>query len=176
MKKILIMLTVGIFLGIAVIPVSVFAQADSIDQVRELKYWDQSRAFNGYTVLVQGRIIDMEGNLVWTFPNYATTGVDPDGTHLSQRTVSGRRQIVEWDLQGNEINVMPYQELNGGTDISQHHEIIKMYNSILGEETVAGIFYHNHTYDEAIANGADPDNNITPGQTNITRHPSFQSR
>ena len=167
MKKILILLTVGIFLGIAVIPVSVFAQADSIDQVRELKYWDQSRAFNGYTVLVQGRIIDMEGNLVWTFPNYATVGVYPDGTHVNQRTVSGKQQMVEWDLRGNEINVMPYQELNGRTDFRQHHEVRKIFNKILGEETVAMVVAQNHTYDEVIAHGADPDNNLTPGATNI---------
>jgi hypothetical protein len=75
--------------------------------------------------------------------------------------------MVEWDLQGNEINVMPYQVLNGRTDFRQHHEVRKIFNKILGEETVAMVVAQNHTYDEVIANGADPDNNLTPGATNI---------
>jgi len=168
--KTLMILAIGAFLAVTVAPVCVFAQGGGGGGgpavPNELVFWDPLRAFNGYTV-AGGIIFDMDGRQVYTYSPSSNVGIYPDGTIVRGTRIDGLRALVENDLLGNDVTVIPYQA-NGRTDLRNHHDVIKIWNNHLGEETIAAVMYREIDYDEAIAHGADPDNNISPGDTNIT--------
>jgi len=165
MRKISI-LAVCVLLAMVLSASSVFAQADTVDQQKELLYYDQYKAYNGYTVLPGGVIIDMEGNQVYSYSPNTSIGIWPDGHFLIGAIgTGGARGIQEVDFSGN-VYLEWYN--SDRPDLQQHHDMVQMYNTKLGAWTVAAIMYRSIDYDEAMANGVNPDTMTINEDTNIT--------
>jgi hypothetical protein len=124
----------------------------------ELRYWDQSGAYNGLTLFAASGttyLIDMTGSVVhkWTkvgtSPHLQSDGSILDATKDDPSGFGGF-QIVDWD--GNVT--WSYTEKRAG--YSPHHDFIRVYNPKLEKYTVMYIANKTITNAEALAAGADP--------------------
>jgi len=155
MKKTFVILAVGIFLAMAVS--SVYAY-EYMHGPTELTYWDQAKTHNGYTLFAPSGgettyLIDMAGNVVHTWPKFGSWAeLLPNGNILSTG-------ITETDWDGN--LVWEYRGENIANLERVHHDKVRIFNQQLGIETTLIIAEIKVFYDEAVANGSDPDNNIS---------------
>jgi len=160
MKKTFVILAVGIFLAMAVS--SVYATS-TLYGPTELIYYDASKAYKGYTSWSSGGygwMVDMEGNLVH---KWEKTGLDiyPDGHRIYNARGSGSIQELDWDG-----NVIVEWTNAARPEIRPHHDRIRIFNESLNEYTIlAVVSYRDITYEEALANGSDPENNISEDVT-----------
>jgi hypothetical protein len=123
----------------------------------ELLYWDQTTAYNGYTLFAaSGRsyLIDMEGNVVHTWqignnPQFLTNGNILDAAQDDPNNNKGWKEL-DWD--GNVI----WQYYETRKEYAPHHDWVKIYNPKLKAETFMYIANRTVTQEEAIAAGADP--------------------
>ncbi len=122
----------------------------------ELRYWDKSKAWNGYTLFDAGRntyLVDMEGQVVNTWP----TGKSPfllDTGHLIDR-VGGpgepaRFQERDWD--GNIV----WECVENRRGYAPHHDFKRIFNKKLNAPTTMYIANKSISHEQAIAAGCDP--------------------
>ncbi|MCE5228217.1 DUF1566 domain-containing protein [bacterium] len=130
---------------------------DALTRPTELQYWDQSRAFNGYTFFgVSGTtyLIDMQGRVVHTWP----IGTNPhllDNGHVldaSKDDPSGFGGFTEVDWDGN----TSWQYTEARSTYHPHHDFTRIYNPKLGAYTTLYIANKDLTYAQLVAAGADP--------------------
>jgi len=122
----------------------------------ELRYWDEDKAYNGYTLFGAGGttyLIDMEGNVVHTWPIGFGPCLLENGNLLD--TMNGRSlQLQELDWNGN--IVWEYVETREG--YAAHHDFRRIFNKKLNAYTTMYIANKAISHDEAIAAGCNPDN------------------
>ena len=148
------MLTVA-FLSIAT------AGAESLRTATGLIYWDQGRAYDGYTLFgAQGHnttyLIDMEGNVVNSWPVSGNPRLIDNG-HLFARD-GNELQELDWD--GNVV----WRYLETRPNYAPHHDWVRTFNPKLGEPTTMYLANRNVTHEECIALGCDPANDYTGAQ------------
>ncbi|MCX7017769.1 MAG: aryl-sulfate sulfotransferase, partial [Candidatus Sumerlaeota bacterium] len=123
----------------------------------ELRYWDQDRAFEGYTffgAMGTTYLIDMQGRVVHTWP----IGTNPhllDSGHVldaSKDDPSGFGGFTEVDWEGNKV--WEYTETR--STYHPHHDFTRIYNSKLSAFTTLYIANKDFTAAELIAAGANP--------------------
>ena len=124
----------------------------------ELLQWDETRAYNGYTLFAsagQTFLIDMAGNLVNHWPIGTNSRLLENGHLLSAvtDTTVGLKGFQELDWEGN--LVWDYRERREGYD--PHHDFLRIFNKKLNAYTTLYIANKSITHDEAIAAGCDPD-------------------
>lgn len=146
----------GVFL-VGVIRVAV--AYETLQGPTETRYWDQSRAWNGYTLFgARGTsyLIDMEGRVVNTW----TVGTNPrfldNGNLLDASTddPSHGAGFIELDWDGN--TVWEYHE--DRDDYEPHHDFVRIFNTNLNAYTTLYIANKTITHAQAIAAGCDPAN------------------
>lgn len=125
----------------------------------ETRYWDESRAYNGYTLYGARRtsyLVDMEGRVVHTWPAGTNPRLLDNGNLLDASTddPSHGDGFVELDWDGN--TVWEYYESRDGYE--PHHDFVRTFNTNLNAYTTLYIANKTVTYDQAIAAGCDPAN------------------
>lgn len=124
----------------------------------ELLHWDETRAYNGYTLFAsagQTFLIDMSGSLVHQWP----IGINPrlleNGHLLSAVTDAtlGLKGFQELDWEGNVV----WEYWERREEYDPHHDFIRIFNTKLNAYTTLYIANKSITHDEAIAAGCDPD-------------------
>ncbi len=131
---------------------------ESLQGPTELRLWDQTRAFNGYTLFAaHGRtfLIDMQGNVVHRWSAVGTNPKLLDNGNLLDATRDdpsgfGGFQEVDWD--GHVV--WTYTESRSG--YSPHHDFIRVHNPRLGADTTMYIANRAVSPSEALAAGANP--------------------
>ncbi len=123
----------------------------------ELRYWDEGKAYNGYTLFAAGEqsyLIDMEGNIVNIWPIGRKPRLLENGNILDQSSSSplGFRGFEELDWDGN--FVWEYYETRENYHI--HHDWMRIFNKKLNEYTTMYIANKDLTHEECIAAGCDP--------------------
>lgn len=123
----------------------------------EVRYWDSSRAYNGYTLFGSGGttyLIDMEGRMVhsWkigTNPRFTEGGtlLDAVGGNPSN---SNTWKELDWD--GNVV----WQYTEKRTNYHAHHDFAKIYNPKLGDSTFIYIANKDLTEQQCLDAGCDP--------------------
>ena len=120
----------------------------------EVVYWDQSKAYGGYTVVSPSRVdgvylIDMSGEVVKYWPELTGLYLAEDGTLVGSKRGA---DFVEVDWDGNVL--WEYSETR--ESYHPHHDDLRIYNAALGEYTRLYIANVDMSHDEVIALGADP--------------------
>ena len=130
---------------------------ESIQGPTELRYWDETNAYNGYTLFAaSGKtyLIDMAGRLVHTW----SIGTNPrllDNGHLLDAATddpSGFAGFKELDWDGN--IVWQYKETRTG--YAPHHDFVRIFNTKLGQYTTLYIANKTVTNEQCLAAGCDP--------------------
>ena len=137
-------------------------QAETIRNFTGLNYWDEERAFEGYTLFgAQGNattyLLDMEGNVVHSWPISGNPRLLDNG-NLFARDTDGSFNEVDWD--GN--TVWSYRETR--PNYVSHHDYVRAFNPKLGEPTTFYIANRDVSQEECIALGCDPANDYTGAQ------------
>ena len=137
-------------------------QAETIRNFTGLNYWDEERAFEGYTLFgAQGNsttyLLDMEGNVVHSWPISGNPRLLDNG-NLFARDADGSFHEVDWD--GNTI--WSYRETR--PNYVSHHDYVRAFNPKLGEPTTFYIANRDVSQEEYIALGCDPANDYTGAQ------------
>ena len=133
--------------------------AATLQQTTEMRYWDKTRAYNGYTLFGAAGItylIDMEGNVVNTWklgtnPRFLDNGNLLDATTDDPSGFAGLREL---DWNGNTI--WDYRETR--TDYHPHHDFVRIFNKKLNATTTLYIANRDLTNEQCIAAGCDPKN------------------
>jgi hypothetical protein len=166
MKKVIVILFVGIFLAATVCTVGAYHTHFGPS---ELIYYDASKSAGGYNLFSPFRgdrtyLTDMEGNVVNTWPWPEGFGIEKmatfneDNGYLLRRIkIGGHRapgethyQELDWNR-----NILWDVEFNS-PDEWHHHDYIKIFNAALGEYTYLSVIARRITHDQAIQAGADP--------------------
>ena len=159
MKKILTILILTLFLTASLanaLPVQAY---ESLTGLTETRYWDQSNAYNGYTLFAgagKSYLIDMEGRVVHTW-NMGTNPHFLENGHLLDATkddpsVYGGFQEMDWD--GNVV----WKYTEARSDYHPHHDFMRIFNPKLNAYTTLYIANKDLTNEECIAAGCDPKN------------------
>ncbi len=125
----------------------------------ETRYWDASKAYNGYTLFAAGGktyLIDMEGYVYnqWnlgTNPRLLDNGNLLDATKADPSGFTGFRE-VDW----NGATVWEYTEKR--STYFPHHDWVRIFNKKLNAYTTLYIANKNITNEQALAAGANPAN------------------
>jgi hypothetical protein len=124
----------------------------------ELRYWDESRAYAGYTLFAAAGktyLVDMSGKLVhaWdkvgTNPHLLDDGSLLDATKDDPSGFAGF-QVVDWS--GN----VTWSYTESRAAYAPHHDFTRIHNPKLGADTTLYIANRTITQAEALAAGADP--------------------
>lgn len=149
---------------------SVFALAaqESFMVTTETRYWDQAKAYNGYTLFGSGGmtyLIDMEGRVIhsWkigTNPRFTEGGtlLDAVGGNPSN---SNTWKELDWD--GNVV----WQYTESRSTYHAHHDFEKIYNPKLGTSTFIYIANKDLTSQQCLDAGCDPSNKYTGAQMDV---------
>ena len=134
----------------------------------ETRYWDQSKAYNGYTLFgTRGTsyLIDMEGHLIHTWnlgtnPRFTEAGtlLDAVGGNPSNSNVW---KELDWD--GNVV--WQYTETRSG--YYPHHDFAKIFNPKLGDSTFIYIANKDLTSQQCLDAGCNPANTYTGAQMDV---------
>lgn len=132
----------------------------------EVRYWDSTRAYNGYTLFgAPGGtyLIDMEGRVVQTWskartnPRFLDNGNILDSSTDDPSRGSGFVE-VDWD----DNVVWRYTETR--SDYAPHHDFVRIFNKKLEGYTTLYIANKSITHEQAIAAGCDPSRNYRDAQ------------
>jgi formylglycine-generating enzyme required for sulfatase activity len=143
--------------GFVLTRVTPAAAYEAIQGPTELRYWDPTVAYNGYTLFAgagKSYLIDMEGRLVHTW----AIGTNPrllDNGHLLDAATddpSGFAGFKEVDWDGNVV--WQYHETR--TTYAPHHDFVRIYNKKLGAYTTLYIANKTVTNEQCLAAGCDP--------------------
>jgi hypothetical protein len=125
----------------------------------EVREWDESRAPKGYTLFAFADttyLIDMEGIVVKKWVAGACPSLlDYNGNLLTANTTDAGlfTGFVEYDWDGNEV--WRYTDTR---DFVLHHDFLRIYNKKLHAYTTLYIVGFPFLEEDAIAEGANPDN------------------
>ena len=133
------------------------ATTEGLTGATEVRYWDSSKAYNGYTLFAaKGKtyLIDMEGYIVhqWnigTNPRLLDNGNLLDATKSDPSGFGGFREL---DWNGNAV----WEYTEKRTTYFPHHDWTRIFNKKLNAYTTLFIANKNVTREQAIAAGADP--------------------
>jgi hypothetical protein len=150
--------------GIIAFGLQAYSQ-QSFMTLTETRYWDESKAFNGYTLFGSGGktyLIDMEGQVIhmWnigTNPRFTEGGnlLDAVGGNPSNSNV-----WKELDWNGN----VKWQYTETRSTYHAHHDFAKIYNPKFGDSTFLYIANKDLTSQQCLNAGCDPANNYTGAQ------------
>lgn len=134
----------------------------------ETRYWDQSSAYNGYTLFgTRGTsyLIDMEGRVVHTWnlgtnPRFTSHGTLLDAVGGDPSKSSSWREL---DWSGNIV----WQYTESRTGYWPHHDFDCIYNPKLGDTTFIYIANKDLTAAQCLAAGCDPKNDYTGAQMDV---------
>jgi len=145
---------------------------DTFVSPSEVLQYNQDKAYKGYTLFTPLRqteghfwtyLIDMQGNVVHKYvrplrPNNYSYLME-DGNFLHTERIDAE---VPWLRFGGNIEVLDWDgnvvwEWDASTpEYAQHHDVIKIYNKKLKEETFLVVVWTPKTREEALAKGVDP--------------------
>jgi hypothetical protein len=133
--------------------------ASTLQQSTELRYWDKTRAYNGYTLFGAAGtsyLIDMEGNVVNTWklgtnPRFLDNGNLLDAATDDPSGFSGLREL-DW----NGATVWNYVEAR--SDYHPHHDFVRIFNKKLNAPTTLYIANRDITNEQCLAAGCDSKN------------------
>jgi len=159
MKKILIIVAVGVFL--AMTASSVYAGVEVFQTKTGVIQYNPTKAYNGYTLFTPWEaplsyLIDMDGNVVHVFPNKLSVllengnafGTVPDGGLV--------KAFIEVDWDGNYV-WGPWEKPSDRPDIwKMHHASCKMFNPQLNKYTYLVLALYANTNEEIWNAGGDP--------------------
>jgi hypothetical protein len=151
MKKITVILFVGVFLAVAVS--SAYAVETTVART-EVRLWNPDKAYNGYTIFTPQSwdttyLIDMGGNVVNEWPETSNPKL------LENGNVWGGMEELDWD--GNIVWEWDPDLDSGRPNIGQHHDSWKIFNPKLGKMTALALTrYDVVTNAEIYAAGGDP--------------------
>ncbi len=142
---------------------TLFAQ-ESFFIPTETRYWNSSKAYNGYTLFGSGGttyLIDMEGQVLHTWKIGTNPRFTEGGTLLDAvgGDPSNSNVWKELDWSGN--IVWSYTEKR--SNYHPHHDFAKIYNPKLGDSTFIYIANKDYTAAQCLAAGANP--SLAPGGT-----------
>lgn len=141
----------------AVLGQDVAARSATFYTGTELRYWDSTKACNGYTLFgARGRtyLLDMQGKVahIWT-----TSGTNPRllpyNGNLLDATNQGKT-LLEVDWNGKTV----WTHTESRSNYLPHHDFTRIYNKKLGEYTTLYIANKSVDAAAALAAGADPAN------------------
>jgi hypothetical protein len=131
----------------------------------ETRFWNSSKAYNGYTLFGSGGttyLIDMEGRVINTWKIGTNPRLTPGGTLLDAAggdpSNSNTWKELDWD--GNIV----WQYSESRTNYHAHHDFEKIYNPKLGDSTFIYIANKDLTSAQCLAAGCDPANNYDGAQ------------
>jgi hypothetical protein len=131
--------------------------AERLQGPTELLYWDQGKAYNGYTlfgVVGTSYLIDMAGKVVHTWP----AGTNPrllENGHLldaSKDDPSGFQGFQELDWDGKVV----WEYVEKRDNYSPHHDWVRIFNKKLNAPTTLYIANKSVSNRQALDAGADP--------------------
>lgn len=123
----------------------------------ETRYWDQSKAYNGYTLFGSGGttyLVDMEGHVVHTWKIGTNPRFTEGGTLLDAVGGDPSNSNVWKELDWNGNVVWTYTEKR--SNYHPHHDFVKIYNPKLGDSTFMYIANKDYTAAQCLAAGANP--------------------
>ena len=131
----------------------------------ETRYWDESNAYNGYTLFgTRGTsyLIDMEGHVVHTWPIGTNPRLTEAGTLLDAvgGNPSNQNTWRELDWSGNTV----WQYSESRSNYHGHHDFAKIYNPKLGDSTFIYIANKDLTSAQCLNAGCSPSNSYTNAQ------------
>ena len=136
--------------------ISTIGYADSMRKITGLTYWDQGRAYEGYTLFGAqlnntAYLIDMEGNVV---NSWANAGSNPRLLDNGNIMGYGGGGMVEVDWDDNIV----WSYTDTREEYRMHHDFVRGFNPKLGEPTTFYLSNRQVTHEECIALGCDPAN------------------
>jgi hypothetical protein len=138
---------------------------ESFMTLTETRYWDESKAFNGYTLFGSGGrtyLIDMEGQVIQTW-NIGTNPRFTEGGNLLDAVGGNPSNSNVWkelDWDGN----VRWQYTETRSTYHAHHDFVKIYNPKFGDSTFMYIANKDLTSQQCLDAGCDPANNYTGAQ------------
>jgi len=123
----------------------------------ETRYWDQSKAYNGYTLFGSGGttyLVDMEGHVVHSWKIGTNPRFTEGGTLLDAVGGDPSNSNVWKELDWNGNVVWTYTEKR--SNYHPHHDFVKIYNPKLGDSTFMYIANKDYTAAQCLAIGANP--------------------
>jgi hypothetical protein len=123
----------------------------------ETRYWDQSKAYNGYTLFGSGGttyLVDMEGHVVHSWKIGTNPRFTEGGTLLDAVGGDPSNSNVWKELDWNGNVVWTYTEKR--SNYHPHHDFVKLYNPKLGDSTFMYIANKDYTAAQCLAAGANP--------------------
>jgi len=123
----------------------------------EMRYWDKSKAYNGYTLFGAGGtsyLIDMEGRIVNTW----SSGRSPyllDNGNLLIRGPGARGEPARFQEQSWDGNIV-WECSESREGYAPHHDFTRIFNKKLNAPTTMYIANKPISHDEVIAAGCDP--------------------
>ena len=154
MKRIRVILVICCLLAMTASSVLAY---ESVQGPTELRYWDPTRAYSGYTLFAasgKSYLIDMAGRLVHTWPIGTNPRLLDNGRLLDAATddPSGFAGFKELDWDGNVV--WQYRETRTG--YAPHHDFVRIFNKKLGQYTTLYIANKTVTNEQCLAAGCDP--------------------
>ena len=131
----------------------------------ETRYWDESNAYNGYTLFgTRGTsyLIDMEGHVVHTWPIGTNPRLTEAGTLLDAVGGNPSNQNTWRELDWSCNTVWQYSESR--SNYHGHHDFAKIYNPKLGDSTFIYIANKDLTSAQCLNAGCSPSNSYTNAQ------------
>jgi hypothetical protein len=161
MKKILLISSLMLFLF--------SSQAQQCFMIpTETRYWDEARAYNGYTLFGSGGktyLIDMEGRVVHSWNIGTNPRFTEGGTLLDAAGGDPSNSNLWKELDWNGNIVWQYKESR--STYHPHHDFAKIYNPKLGDSTFIYIANKDLTSQQCLDAGCDPKNTYTGAQMDV---------
>jgi hypothetical protein len=149
--------TILVFCGLLIVIGGTARAYEAIQGPTELRYWDATQAYNGYTLFAasgKSYLIDMAGRLVHTWPIGTNPRLLDNGNLLDAATddPSGFAGFKELDWDGHVI--WQYKETRTG--YAPHHDFVRIFNKKLRQYTTLYIANKTVTNEQCLAAGCDP--------------------
>jgi hypothetical protein len=125
----------------------------------ETSYWDESKAYNGYTLFgTAGKtyLIDMEGHIINSWKIGTNPRLTPGGTIYDAAGGDPSKSTTWLELDWNGNTVWTYTEKRLG--YAPHHDFQKIYNTKLGDSTFIYIANKSLTLQQCLEAGCDSTN------------------
>ena len=152
------LLIVAIVLAISIlVPIFALNAYEALRGPTELLYYDKAKAYKGYTLFGASRsvytyLIDMEGNIINTWPNTSNPQMLENGNVLGRSSKGGFTGFKELDWEGN----VAWEYYEKRENYHPHHDQQRIFNPKLKEYTTIYIANKDLSHEEVIAAGADP--------------------
>lgn len=122
----------------------------------ETTFWDESNAYNGYTLFgVGGKtyLIDMEGRVAHSWKIGTNPRLTPGGSIIDAAGGDPSKSTTWLELDWNGNTIWQYTEKR--TNYAPHHDFEKIYNPKLGDSTFIYIANKSLTLQQCIDAGGD---------------------